>query len=495
MNRSSALTIAAVLALVGMAAVPMAASAATDRSVDVEQNPDTGEAVVTVTANGTVVENETVTVSSESAYAGTGTYDTDENGTVVLPEPNETVSVVVNTTADNSTASTQVDLVPRAESLDVSAEQTANGSTTVTVTQYNEPVENASVEVLADAEIDGNYTTDTNGTLTIEQPADDVNATIVATDGDLTAETVIELTGVSLDVGVDQRDGGVFVTVTEGNESVENATVEVDADGDYAGTGIYETDADGEVVLPLPSEDVTVEVTAIADNETVTTTADLTVAFVQEDGPFGLAVSQFVSALQSATIDGPPGQVISEFVVGNNPGNADDAPGQSGSAPGQSGDAPGQSGSVGPGAANGGNGSDDAPGRSGSAPGNSGDAPGNSDSAPGQSARDDADDEDETADESASEGANGNAPEDAGSNSDEERDDADDENETDAGSDDDGEQETDAASDDSDDENDAESGEESDDQNNGSAGNSGGTDGESGSDSAPGTSGNAPGRN
>ena len=233
MNRSSALTIVAVIALVGMAAVPMAASAATDPAVDVEQDPDTGDAVVTATDNGTTAENVTATVSSESAYEGTGTYDTDENGTLVLSEPNETVSVDVNASIDNTTASTQAELVPREDSLDVSAEQADDGSTTVTVTQYDEPVENATVEV--------------------------------------------------------------------------------------------DTGSDGEVVLPLPSENVTVEVTVTAGNETVTTTADLTVEFVQEEQPFGLAVSQFVSALQSATVDGPPGQVISEFVVSNNPGNAGDA--------------------------------------------------------------------------------------------------------------------------------------------------------------------------
>ena len=233
MNRSSALTIVAVIALVGMAAVPMAASAATDPAVSVEQDPDTGDAVVTATDNGTTAENVTATVSSESAYEGTGTYDTDENGTLVLSEPNETVSVDVNASIDNTTASTQAELVPREDSLDVSAEQADDGSTTVTVTQYDEPVENATVEV--------------------------------------------------------------------------------------------DTGSDGEVVLPLPSENVTVEVTVTAGNETVTTTADLTVEFVQEEQPFGLAVSQFVSALQSATVDGPPGQVISEFVVSNNPGNAGDA--------------------------------------------------------------------------------------------------------------------------------------------------------------------------
>ena len=489
MNRSSALTIVAVIALVGMAAVPMAASAATDPAIDVEQDPDTGDAVVTVTDNGTVVENVTVTVSSESAYEGTGTYDTDENGTVVLSEPNETVSVAVNASIDNTTASTQAELVPREDSLDVSAEQADDGSTTVTVTQYDDPVENASVEVAADSDIAGNYTTDANGTVTIEQPADDVNATIVATDDDLTAETVIELTGVPLDIGVDQRDDGVFVTVTEGDESVENATIEVDTDGDYSGTGTYETDSDGEVVLPLPSENVTVKLTATAGNETATTTADLTEEFVQEEQPFGLSVSQFVSALQSATVDGPPGQVISEFVVSNNPGNAGDAPGQSGEAPGQSGDAPGQSGDTGSGAADAGNESDGAPRQSGDAPGNSGDAPGQSD-------RDDADDGNETADNGAPESANGNAPDDAGSGSDEESDDADNENDTETANDDDAGDESDEseASDEAD-ESDEKSDEDSGEQDDGNQGNGGNAGGSGGSGSAPGNSGNVPGRN
>ena len=51
--------------------------------------------------------------------------------------------------------------------------------------------------------------------------------------------------------------------------------------------------------------------------------------------PFGLVVSQFVSAFQNATVEGPPGGIISEFVTNNNPGNADDAPENSGNAPGR----------------------------------------------------------------------------------------------------------------------------------------------------------------
>ncbi|MBB6646318.1 hypothetical protein H5V44_08445 [Halobellus sp. MBLA0160] len=434
-----------VVALVGMLAIPMAATAATDLAVDVEQDPDTGEAVVTVVDNGTAVENATVTVASASNYTGNGTYGTDANGTVVLPEPTETVSVTVNASGDNVTASTQTELVPREDSLDVTANQSADGSTTVTVTRYDEPVENASVAVDADDAIGGNYTTDGNGTVTLEQPADDLDATIVATEGNRSAETVVALSGADLDVTADQRDDGVVVTATDGGEAVENATVEVESNDSYAGTGTYATDGDGEVALPLPTANVTIEVTATDGNESATTTADLTVDFVNPQEPFGLAVSQFVSALQNVAVDGPPGQVISEFVTSNNPGNADEAPGQSGEAPGQSDEAPGNSG--------------DAPGQSGGAPGNSGDAPGQSD---------DADDEDDDGPGAA----NGNAPDDAGPDSEAESEDdeeSDDETETEA---------TEA-----DDEDDADDDDEDADDN-----------GDSGSDDAPGNSGNAPGR-
>ena len=415
MNHSRTLTVAAVVALVGMLAFPMAATAAADLSVGVEQDPDTGEATVTVADNETAVENATVTVTSESGYAGNGTYETDANGSVALPEPNETVSVTVNASSDNVTASQQVELVPREDSLAVSANQSEDGSTTVTVTQYDEPAENASVEVDADSGIAGNYTTGENGTVTLDQPEDDVNGAIVATDGNLTAETGIELSGAELAVTAEQRDDGVFVTVTDGDEAVENATVEVESDGDYSGTGTYATDADGEVALALPTENVTIDVTATDSNETTRTSADLTVDIDSEE-PFGLTVSNFVSALQNATVDGPPGQVISEFVTGNNPGSAGDVPGQSGEAPGQS---------------------DEAAGESGDAPGQSGDAPGQSGDAPGQSG-DDADDENETADddtevsESDEQGAAGEEDDDADSDDEGDDDSEDDDSEDDA---------------------------------------------------------------
>ncbi|MGQ4556312.1 hypothetical protein [Halobellus sp. GM3] len=498
MNASRLLTIAVVVTLIGMAAVPMAASAETDLAVDVDQRSETGEAVVTVTANDSALENATVDVTSDSPYAGNGTYETDANGTVVLPNPTEAVSVQVNATANETTASQRVELVPHADSLDVSADQTSDGTatvrvtqyddpvenatvnvssasayagngtyetdvdgeltlpvpnetvsidlsaaangadasasiellapedaldvdatqaddgtTTVTVTQYGDPVENASVQIEAESDLAGNYTTDGAGTVTLDQPEVDQTVTVTATLDTGSAETTVDLVGYAqLEVTAEQRDDGVFVTVTHGSDAVENASVEVEADGDYSGVGTYATDGDGEVALPLPQENVTITVTAAAENETATTTTDLTVAFVEERGPFGLAVSQFVDALRTAGFDGPPGQVISDFVTGNNPGNAngngaadrggDDgnetanatAENESDDAPGRSDDARGQGASAAD--------SDDAPGRSDGAPGRSGgasdrsndtargsdDAPGRSGDAPGRSGGD-----------------------------------------------------------------------------------------------------------
>ena len=332
MNRSSTL---AMVALVGMLAVPTAAAAAADLSVGIEQSPETGEAVVTVTENDTAVENATVTVTAESAYAGNGTYETGANGTVVLPEPDAAASVTVTAGADNGTTSRTVELVPRAAGFGVTANQSGDGPTTVTVTQYDDPVANASVEVDTDtdSEVVGNDTTDANGTVTLPQPDTDVNATIEAAAGNRSATTTVALDGTDLEVSVDQRDDGVVAAVTDGGVPVENATVEVASDGDYSGTGTYATDAGSEVALPLPAGNVTVEATATADDETAAATVDLKADLAGGDRPFGLVVSQFVSALQNATVEGPPGGIVAEFVTNNNPGNADDAPGQSGDAP------------------------------------------------------------------------------------------------------------------------------------------------------------------
>lgn len=147
-----------------------------------------------------------------------------------------------------------------------------------------------------------------------------------------------------LTVSVDQPAAGdeATVTVTANGTTVTNATVGVATVNDtrYEGNGTYLTGENGTVTLPAPAENVTVNVTASADNSSATTqvtllaesnassddgTADDPWA-VTPDGPFGQAVAEFVhSLLDNGGVDG---RTVSEFVVEHNPGadhRSDDA--------------------------------------------------------------------------------------------------------------------------------------------------------------------------
>jgi len=136
--------------------------------------------------------------------------------------------------------------------------------------------------------------------------------------------------GNTLAVGVSQADdGSATVSVTQNETGVGNASVVVETadNASYAGTGNYTTDDDGTVGLPAPEQNVTVDVTATADNHTATTTADLTVASenVTEFDTFGLEVSAYVSDLLSdENRTGGIGPAVASFVTANNPGNAPD---------------------------------------------------------------------------------------------------------------------------------------------------------------------------
>jgi hypothetical protein len=139
--------------------------------------------------------------------------------------------------------------------------------------------------------------------------------------------------GNTLAVGVSQADdGSATVSVTQNETGVENASVAVEtADNtSYAGTGTYATDSDGTVGLPAPEQNVTVDVTATADNHTASTTAELTVASMNatnmtEFDTFGLEVSAYVSDLLSdENRTGGIGPAVASFVTANNPGNAPD---------------------------------------------------------------------------------------------------------------------------------------------------------------------------
>lgn len=145
-------------------------------------------------------------------------------------------------------------------------------------------------------------------------------------------------------------DGNVTVTVAQNDTAVANSTVEVSTvdNTTYSGTGEYITGENGTVGLPAPENDTTAAVTATVDNETVSTEAELDAAGdteedEEEEGSFGQLVSSFVNSLLSGettddnTIenetamndtDQPFGQLVSAFVLENNPGNS--SPNQTG---------------------------------------------------------------------------------------------------------------------------------------------------------------------
>ena len=296
---------------------------------------DDGTATVTVTRDDSPVDNATVNVTSDVAYAGNGTYTTDADGTVDLPEPDSSVEVSVTATEGDDDATTTAQLMAVDTGLAVDVVQNDDGTALVTVTDDGSAVDNATVNVTSDLAYAGNgtYTTDADGTVGLPEPDSSVEVSVTATEGDDDATTTAQLTAVDTGLAVDvvqNDDGTALVTVTDDDSAVDNATVNVTSDLAYAGSGTYTTDADGTVELPNPEQNVTV--TAIARNgtEEATATAELTV--VENGGykNFGQWVSAYVTQLMADGYHGPGfGQKVSEFTTGNNPG-ADKRPDHAG---------------------------------------------------------------------------------------------------------------------------------------------------------------------
>ncbi|ELZ37617.1 hypothetical protein [Halorubrum tebenquichense] len=169
--------------------------------------------------------------------------------------------------------------------LEVAVED-ADGEPTVTVTQNDTAVENATVVVsVVDAENEsyagaGEYQTDANGTVGLEAPEEDVTVDVTVASGNESASTTVDLEAPDgLELDVEDTGGEPVVTVTDDDAAVENATVNVsvvDAENEsYAGADEYGTDANGTVTLPAAEEDVTVDVTAEFDDRNVSATVDI----------------------------------------------------------------------------------------------------------------------------------------------------------------------------------------------------------------------------
>ncbi|WP_416841207.1 hypothetical protein [Haloferax sp. DFSO52] len=332
MRGSKLITAVMVIAMLTVAMVPGAVAAAdSDQSlqVSVEQDAETGNATVTVTqndTNNTTVDNATVVVESSANYSGNDTYQTDADGTVELPNPDERVNVTLNVSTEDGNNSTTVEaeLIPHSESLDISVDtDDANDTVTATVTQYGDAVDNATVKVNGTDYDNTSSETDENGTVSFDEPMNTTNLTFVASANNETAETTVEVSGIDLALSVEKVDNTtVVINVTEDGQPVEDANVTVT--GDYTDAGDYETDENGTVDLAAPLQNnTTIEVTAEYEGDTVSKTVTFD-GEVAEDDPFGALVTKFIERLKQNTIEGPMGQKVSEFVTEHNPGKADE---------------------------------------------------------------------------------------------------------------------------------------------------------------------------
>ncbi|WP_318569454.1 hypothetical protein [Salinigranum marinum] len=306
-----------------------------EESIDVAitQNGD-GTTLVEVTQYGTALGGAEVELSSTVAYAGNGTYTTDANGTVDLPEPEQTAELTAVVTAGDLEAIETATIEPIAE-FEVGLAASDDGTATVTVTRDDDPVENATVTVTSDGAYAGNgtYATDANGTVDLPEPERTIAVTITAEDGEDEATTDADLspvdTGLAVDV-VQNGDGTAAVTVTDDGSAVENATVNVTSDVAYDGNGTYTTGAEGAVELPRPDENVTITVIAINGSEEATATAELEIVENGGFANFGQWVSSYVHQLRDEGYFGAEfGQKVSEFATENNPG-ADERPDHAG---------------------------------------------------------------------------------------------------------------------------------------------------------------------
>jgi hypothetical protein len=178
------------------AASAQTAEAPTDLAIDVTQDPETGNATVTVTNGTEALSSEQVNVTSTEPYAGNGTYETDANGTVTLAEPEETLNVTANVTSGDLEATATAEVEDIDTGFVVAVEQNSDGSAVVTVTDDGDAVENATVNVTSDVAYEGNGTYNTSESGTVDLPAPEQNVTIdvVANNGTDEANVTTELT-------------------------------------------------------------------------------------------------------------------------------------------------------------------------------------------------------------------------------------------------------------------------------------------------------------
>lgn len=318
----------AALLLVTSVVVPALGAADSSLSMEVEQQAETGETLVTVTQDGRPIDNVTLLVDASGNYPANGSDALGSNGTVTLPVPTESVNVTFTAEYDDTTVTERVTLVPLRDSLTVFVEQHADGSATLMVTQYGDPVGNATVYVTVgenDSYVGtGEYVTDQNGTLTLPAPETTIDVSLSAEYDNLTASNSVTLSLTELTVLVAQDDAGdVTITVTDDGEYVDGAEIVVVSEN-YRYTGTYTAD-NGTVSLPAPAENVSVIGNATAGNETDSTEATLRLATDENpNNDFAESLGRFINFLKTTDVNGSLAQKISAFVHEHNPAAADD---------------------------------------------------------------------------------------------------------------------------------------------------------------------------
>ncbi|KAB1194061.1 hypothetical protein GJR96_11680 [Haloferax sp. MBLA0076] len=209
-------------------------------------------------------------------------------------------------------------------SLQVDVEQDVEtGNATVTVTQNETTVENATVSVVeSSVNYSANnttYTTGANGTVELPNPDERVNVTldVTAGDGNNTTTTSVETELVphseSLDVTVetDDENDTVTATVTQYGDAVENASVQVNGT-DYDNT-TKETDANGTVEFTEPVNTTNLTFVASANDAT----AESTVSFEGDDLSVAVEQDENASVVVTVTEDGDVVEGANVTVSGN----------------------------------------------------------------------------------------------------------------------------------------------------------------------------------
>jgi len=225
-------------------------------AVNVTQADD-GNATVTVTDNGTPASGANVTVETVrpfDEYNGTGEYVADDDGTVDLPAPEETVKIWVRASYEGEHAVNVTTLSANESDDEDDEEDGENFGQELQEYLGSMNFSNPKGLAVADYVVQNNPGADEG-----RGPPDD--HPIFGDDGEL-------------DIDVTQDENGtVTVTVTENGTAAAGANVTVETVrpfDEYNGTGEYVADANGTVELPAPEKVVGVTITAEYNDSTET---------------------------------------------------------------------------------------------------------------------------------------------------------------------------------------------------------------------------------